>query len=348
MIGGSPAIWAWAIGFICATALTALVIRLYRQLPDDVVFMPLILAPPGLLFFAYDTSAAFRKEILGYVAIALVLSAAFSRTRRALVAWIMAGTSVFLFALFLHEVNLFLWPALALALWIAAAASSSLPSSSASPAPNTASPSAALTTSSPAAPFLPRYVFAGVAGATLIVGIYIIVMLKQMPVPDIAAICRAAQSLQCGEPYQSLQHDADAAFAYTFGRRKLWEIPAYIIYLALGLAPFWFMQRVKATPVRPIYMALVLLLAVSPLFVMAFDWGRWLHMALMPMNMLAITAIALGYLRFQPNLPAWIPVGYVLLWNLPHAIPTYGPNALSLAVMLGLIMLGHRLWQRVV
>lgn len=170
--GGVAEIWAIAILIAVVAGLTALAIRLYRRLPDDPAYLPLILAPGGLLFFTYDAAAAYRKEVIGYLALALVVQGALSRDGRRALAWSVAGTAVFLLGLLLHEGIIFLWPSLALALWLVARVHPSH-----------------------------RGQLAGLAAVSALGGGLVVVWLALLPDRDPDVICAALGHSGCGGPF---------------------------------------------------------------------------------------------------------------------------------------------------
>lgn len=315
--GGAPALWAWGLVSMAATLLNVLVIRLYRRLPDDPAFLILILAPSGLLFFAYDHQMTLRKELFGFIAIALVLSAAsMPRPKVGFFVLTLLAAVIFVLSLFVHEPILLLWPAYVLALGLA----------------GFIHPGA-------------RLWLVMLAIGTLVLGLAAIWYLVNLPAPNVAAICDAAGVRDC-HLYNFLIKGAGEGLTYMLSRRTLWHIPVFFGYLALGLLPFAFVRVSGLTRVQHLAVVLILLVAVSPLFVIAFDWGRWIYMVLLPLNLLVATAIGLGYARFENPVPAWANILYLVAWALPHAHAEASANALFLLVALAVFMAGNVLLRR--
>jgi hypothetical protein len=58
---------------------------------------------------------------------------------------------------------------------------------------------------------------------------------------------------------------------------------------------------------------------VLPLFLLGYDWGRWIHMAVFPLSLLAVTAIATGPVRFSRPFSPALALVYLGSWSLWHA-----------------------------
>ena len=316
-LGGTPELWAWALAAAVFAILTGLTTALYRRLPDDPAFLPLVLGPAGLLFFAYDPVGSLRKEIVGYLALVLVLHAGLARRGEVMRMASGAGAVVFLGALSLHEGLIFLWPALAAALWL-------------------------MVRAWPGA----RTWALGLAGATGLGGGLMVLYVVRLEAPDPQAICVAAGLAECGEPFTWLTQELEDAVAYAYDRRQLWHALVFSVLATLALAPVLTLRPVGLSPY--VYWAAVggSCLAVGPLFVVGYDWGRWIQMAVFPLSLLATSAVVQGVARIRYPVPAWVAVLYVTTWSLPHATPRAPYSGVTMWVALGGVVVLHMAWAR--
>ena len=306
LFGGSFRFWAFALLSAVACGLFGASLRLYRRLPDDPMYLPLILAPWGLLFYAYDPDGSFRKEVVGYLAIALILQGALAARVLAMWIWAFAGVAVFLGALFVHEANLFLWPTLVMALWLV----------------GRAWPKAG-------AALLGIALLAGAAGTA------VVWYLINLPQPDPAVICAAVAQQPCSGPFEWLNAGLDAGIAYVAQRRDWDEAVYYAVLAVLGMVPF-FAVRLPWGGWRLTALAVAIpFVAVLPLFLIAYDWGRWIQMALFPLSLVFVTAVALGLANYRRLLPPWLAVPYIASLSMPHA---GGSIRLEAAYILGALV----------
>ncbi len=311
-IGGEPWAWGWGLAALLSLALFLLAIRIFRRLPGDPALLPLALAPGGLLFFAYDPDGGLRKEFLGYLALVLVLQAPLARSPRAARAWAAAGAAAFLPAVAAHEANLFLLPALLLGLRLAAEAHPGL-----------------------------RAGLAAVAVAAAISSVVLAAYLVRLPSPNPAAICAAARVAECGGPFGWLARSTGDGVAYVLGRRDLVDLPVYGVYAALACLPLLSVRFAARRGGLGQALVLVPCAAVLPLFLLGYDWGRWIQMAVLPASLLLAAAAAAGLGGPRRLLPPWAAVLYLASWSLPHAIAGLHLRAVFLlAALAALVALG--------
>lgn len=291
LFGGSFTFWAWALASLVALAVFVLSIRIYRRLPDDPKYLPLILAPWGLLFYAYDSGGSFRKEIVGYLAVALVLNGALAGGLQAMWIWAGAGVAVFLLSLFVHEATLFLWPALAVGLWLG----------------GQAWPGA-------------RRALVALSLVTGAAGTLAVWYLIRLPIPDPAVICAAVAEQVCDGPFGWLTRGMADGMAYVIGRREWDESLNYALLAVMGAVPF-FAVRFGRFDWRLTAVAIAVAFAsVAPLFVFAYDWGRWIQMALFPLALVCASTVILGVARYRRLLPPGLAMLYFASFSVPHAV----------------------------
>lgn len=314
-IGGGTVVWGLVLASAACVALFAAAIRFYRAMPDDPALLPLILAPFGLLFLAYDPDGALRKEAFGHLALLAVLLAAVGASVRAARWWSLLGAAGFPVAIFAHEAVLFLWPALAVGFWLVAHRHRTL-----------------------------RRRCAWLGAATLAGGVLAAGWLAALPAPDIGVICAAVGLVPCGGAIGWLEADLGRGVNYVIGRRRWVDLAVFAAYAGLCLLPFRGLRRTGL----PVWVVAAGLLAVVPLFVIGFDWGRWIHMAVFPLSLLVLAAHRLGLAAWRRPFPPWGCAIYLGSWSLPHAVASHDLAALALWPGLALLVVAARLgtWRR--
>ena len=310
VFGGEPWIWAWTLGCGLTGLLVTFCIRMFRRLPDDPRFMPLILAPWGLLFFAYDTGAALRKELLAYLALMLILQAMGARRALTALVWVLIGSAVFLAGLFAHEAVVLTAPAQVLAMMLV----------------------------SRKWPELRRALMAVVVVAA-IAAVAIVVSLALLPAPDIVAICAAAQ-VGCFPAAEWLGRSTIDNISFTLMLRGWLDVLVICGVGGLCVVPLLGFHADNLTRGQQIVALGVAVGFVVPLFVLATDWGRWVQMAFFPLCLVALAAVPDGFMRYRRVLPVWAAVLYVASWNLMHTNFPVGFWAVLILPALGGVVWG--------
>lgn len=290
VFGGGPYFWAWAVLSLAAAALFVLAIRILRKLPSTGVMLPLILAPWGLMFYAFDPDGSFRKELFGFLAIGIVLQGALARSERAAVGWATAGGAVFVMFNFAHEAIVFLLPILAMSIWLLAV-------------------------------LFPgrRGVFVAVFIAAAVGAVAIVIYLSRLPLRDVAQICLSLELDSCGGPFGWLNASVAESWDYVYSRRDYDEMAVYAVQAVLCALPFLGLHRAGR---RYHWKALLLvtpLVAIFPLFFLGYDWGRWIQMAFFPLGLTACAGVATGVIKYQRVMPPWLALLYIGSWSISHA-----------------------------
>lgn len=242
IFGGPTAFWAWLTLSVMGAIVWTLSIRLFLRLPDDVRWLPFILAPGGLLFMAYDFSGGLRKECLGYIALLLVLHAGLSKDRAALRRGTGLAAIVFLVSILAHEAVLFLWPALALGLALAAFAFRE-----------------------------ERVWLCAMAGLTAVGGSALFLWLVNLPPPDLDAICARSGMDPCGRALSALGTGLEHSLARVRDEHPPAHWAQAVCLLALALVPIAGL-RPRGLPKAAVLAGVAFpILAVLPLFVVAVD-----------------------------------------------------------------------------
>lgn len=314
VFGGLPWIWAWALGCALTGVLFAFCIRLFRRLPDDPVFVPLILAPWALLFYAHDPGASLRKEMLAYLALVLTLQALGAQNARRALLWLVSGAVVFLTALFAHETVVLTGPVQVMAVMLIAQRW----------------------------PELRRRLIAVVAVVAPFAAA-IVVSLALLPDPDIEAIC-AATRVGCYSAAEWLGKSTLDNISYTLRVRDWLDVLVYSGLAVLCALPLLGFRAIGLSRRQQILGVAIAVGFIAPLFVLAADWGRWIHMAVFPLCLVALAGVPDGFVQYRRILPVWAAVLYVASWNLMHADLDFAVRALFMLPALGGIVLATRLF----
>ena len=316
--GGPPWIWAWFLLVAITGIFLLLATRLIKRLPENSETMPLILAPWGVLYFAYDNVSSFRKEIIGYLALTMILQAAISGSRRTAQVWATAGVIIFVVGMFAHEVIVFLLPALMLAIYLIARL---WPED--------------------------QMWFAALATASMVLGIAIFLFFTIRHSPDVDLLCIAAQ-FPCNiipdgtNPFflfvnNGLLYALEGSAIYGYWPEGI------IIYCSIGLLaglPFLGFCISDFGPARHWGAILVPIICMIPLFIFAADWGRWIQLIFLPLSLVGIAALIAGVAEYRRFLPPWFAVVYVSTWSISHFLPEYHFNAWHLLPALGMVIAG--------
>lgn len=316
---GHPWIWAWFLTTAAAGLFFLLAIRLMRRLPEDPGAMPLVLAPWGLLFIAYDNDS-FRNEVFGYLAIAAVLQGVISGSKGAARMWSAAGAVVFPISIFMHEIVVFLLPALMLAFILAARRW----------------------------PEDQKW-FAACAAAGMTLGIAIFGVLATLPAPDLALLCAAAR-ISCvplpPDPFVWLAKGASDAVSFVINSHGWKDMLVYMSIALIALAPMLGFRVPSLSPRSRMAVMLVPTICAAPLFAVGIDWGRWIQMILLPLALIGIAAAAAGFAEYRRLLPHWAAVAYVATWSMSHVSAEYDFKGIYLLPVLGMVLAASFAWSK--
>ncbi|WP_235438960.1 hypothetical protein [Candidatus Rhodobacter oscarellae] len=289
-LGGAPLHWAWAMAAIASGLLTWLGIRVLRAFPNEVGYLPFILSPVCLLFVAYDSSAIFRKEMFGYLLLALVLNAALARSERAAAVWLAAALVFAAPVLLAHEAVIFMAPAYAMAGWLVARA------------------------------WPQRRVWVlGWGVCLVIVALVVLAAIVTAPVPNVAEICAATRLRSCGGPFSALELTTWQGVEMVVRRRTELGLVYFGAFFALALAPLFGLRIGSAAPRLHLWVIGFAVLGVLPMFALGYDYGRWVQMTVLPLTLLAAVAVRLGVARLVSPWPPLAICLFVGTWSLSHA-----------------------------
>lgn len=272
-------------------ALFAIVLELFLSMSRPKEWFLFFASPVFLTFPVRDFSGAFRKEILGLLAMAVLARVLFRDGTR----W--AGLAVagvlFTVAAFSHEANAMMAPFILHQLW----AAHRLDRLSRSQA------------------------IAAAGGTVVISGAAIgLALLYQGDFAQAQQICKSV--IQMGFEYKVCTGGIMAL------GREMWffmqyvhmNLPQYLATYGIALVLVLMPLFVFRAWYRELAIALAYLAVFSPLYFVGMDWGRWIYV---PMSAYILRLLWLS--RFQPLPMRRIPEGliflYVIMWAIPHSCP---------------------------
>jgi hypothetical protein len=291
---GSAGLWTlFAVQTILYGVVFAFGVWALRRTDFSWLMIALVCGPAALGFFAWDPGAAFRKEVLAYVALAVLVWGLAAARRR--------STAVFLgvLALIAFGVSVFSWETSALFvpafvyLLLARNGTDVLPTA--------------------ARRFLAA-AFVAVGGVGLLLGV-----LFHGSVETATTICDAVRDHGltrpdlCSGAIEAIGWSSDVTLNTVAASYPLYT--GYAVLAALSFIP------VVTTPWfrRHWVWALVIGGSIVPLFVIVTDYGRWINMIVMA---LLFCVVATRVERSESRTWNWMAaVLYTTLWGLPHYLP---------------------------
>lgn len=271
--------------------LFGLLFLLYLRTSRSKTWAMVLLSPAGLMFFALgmaNEQAGPRKELLVMTALALV---AMGFRRSSWFPWAVGGFALFTFATLAHEASALVLPAFAYLIFLGSGGREST------------------------AKIRQRALIAAYSGVAAIAVVLAIIFPGNAGVQQ--AICEAwigrGVMANCqGEALGSLTLTADR-ITEVFAAQLFPHYWEYLLVIALAALPLYAVrflpQHGKAT--------LIILAFLAPLFLIAWDYGRWILLAAMTLSILALALAA------DPNEPQPMQVStigilaYCFLWGFP-------------------------------
>lgn len=305
---------AAAMQIVVYAGLTVAVLVMLSRIKMTIPVAILAMSPVFLLMPFFILKLAMTKEMIGFLAIALVAMTAFTARKWPL--W--AGVVVYATAGFAHEINAFMAPDL-LALLFVLAVAKVIPHRQAWFA-------AILVVMSAAAAVLSSMIYNGNGMGD--------------------AICKVMLSYGgraefCGNSGPTIWLDRDMAYGmmFTWTENVLSGVwPWFILGFILSMAPFLLFRVADDASGGKTRLALLAafigILAYAPLFVIASDWGRWIAMHVFCLTMLTYAGLRLGLIteRFAKLSPVFLI--FVFVWAMPDFGEPLTPGMLQKAMSL--------------
>ncbi len=290
--GAEPARWALVgIQTACYATIFAGAVTLFLRSTRRSGWVPLVLSPAFVLFGMFDFPGSHRKEILGLAALAGLLWVATRSTThpRRDGAALAATCALYGLAVFSHELNVLLLPALLVALGLL----------------RRHRPDAA------GAVRRCRIVLCAlaVAGGAMAVAAPGDAATAETICADVTA--RGFDPEVCDGAIRALGADLGEAREGTYLRRFS---ATYVPLLALGALPLIAVPWVR----RHWRLVIGQTVAILALSALAHDHGRWIALAASTVSLLALAGTSDGD-RPPRSLPVLASVAFVVAWRLPHA-----------------------------
>lgn len=292
--GGEPAFWSWGVLCVFGGVLVILCGRIFARLPENQPeLVVLVLAPWGLLFLAYDYDSAFRKEMFGFIALAMILSGALAGSPKAALRWLWGSAGAMVIAVLMHEANVLIGPSILMAAGLMAHAH----------------PSA-------------RRIIAGVTIVTAVVCCALVLVFSQLEFPDPEILCAAAREPYCAGPFEYLDMPFEQARDFRSAHVNMRKVFVYVFQFSLCLLAF--LGFTLDGRRRWLWIAIgVQTLAILPLFYLAVDWGRWLHMISFSLSLVFCTGVILGVVKYRRVFPAGVTLIYICSWSIDHFLGAF-------------------------
>lgn len=287
--GGATTAWATAILCILGAVLFATSLAIFRALPDDTSLTPMVLAPWGLLFMAYDADVLIRKEAFGFLALSMLLIGALCPRPKPALIWLGVSCATMPLAILFHEANAALVGPMLIASWL-------------------------FTRSHPAQNHIARWAIAfGIAASVLASAA---VMRNMTTTPE--AMCAAINDPQCHAPFSYFNDQLSDGFGFVLSQISPTDLIVAAGMMCAAALPFAGIRGKTIRPFGLIALGVAIILPVVPLFVVAADYGRWIVMIMFPASLLTTAALSLGHITYRQIAPSWVVVLYCGTWSIYH------------------------------
>ena len=259
-------------------------LKIYQENNKDIYSLFILFSPLYLLFSVFNVSKGVgNKELLGLICLLLILRSTYKK--------LSFGTLILISGLFSisvlsHEVNLFV-TAMVLILSITKTIK------------------------------VDRKI---IIMLLIISSIFLIIYLFYPTTPKIIdSLCNEVylkiNELDCTKAYYLDQNglsSLDSSISRIFEDSDY--VLVYGVYLTLGLVPFYFSSWIREN-----YKLLILiLLSMAPLFLIAIDWGRWLHILMFTLTSVYFVTNAKGFIRNLDITNIILLTLYSALWRVPQ------------------------------
>lgn len=265
--------------------------KLFKKTSNKIITLTLIFSPAGFLFPIYDSQASFRKEIIGILGLFIFISAVNTKEFKK---YLLVSSFIFTIGIFSHSVNLFFIPTVLLILYIYQKS---------------------------------RDIFDYLAFSIPAI-IFVIINLyfkqSEQKLFEIKNnLCSKMSDLElqnlCGYgSFDFITWDLNAHYLITQNfiinqNRESYYI--YILFFVFSLLPYLFEKNIFTL------LKIFSLIGVSfiPLFLIAYDWGRWIHI----MSICYLSIYLLSDKNIYKSRFKYILLLYPFLFRMEHCCDTY-------------------------
>jgi hypothetical protein len=287
---GLPLRWVtYTVQILFYLAVFFFVLKIYRLREREWAWTVLLFSPAFLLFPFYDFTGAFRKEIIVFAAFSY-LCFCYAKRQVRNVHLVLAG-SIFILAAFSHELTVFTLPFFIYLFYR----------------------------------FYQDQLITKRA-AVLAVLVFSIVSLCAASFAYIfpgdpshaAAICKSVlekgfDERMCGGAIGWLGHDAGSNIGLV-NDVLLDSLKLYVPLMLLSILPIFFVSWVTR---EAGVILLIGMLSLIPLFIIATDWGRWIHIYIFFLFSIILAESIWKKIKFKA-VPPLVVFLYLTTWSIPH------------------------------
>jgi hypothetical protein len=265
------------------------VLQIYRLREREWAWTVLLFSPAFLLFPFYDFTGGFRKELIVFASFAF-LCLCYAKRQVGKLQLVLAG-GIFLLGAFSHELTVFTLPFFIYLFYKFY--------------------QDALITKVAAVSAVSGFSFISIFAA-------LFAYIFQGNPAHACAICKSLlekgfEEQICGGAIGWLGHDA--AYNISLVHDVLWEsLKLYIPLLLLSIAPIFLVSWLRR---ETIVLLLIGMLSLLPLYIIATDWGRWIHIYVFFVFSIVLAESVGKKIEFR-TIPLFVVFLYLTTWSIPH------------------------------
>jgi hypothetical protein len=289
-LNGAAQLWlTFSAQVLVLVSLVGSVWLLVCRSPDKMAVLPLLFSPAALLFPLLDPTAAYRKESLGLLVLAVLALQVQRGLYSKLTLW--GGLICYAFAVLSHEANALLAPAIAFMAFELKKCDRIFK--------GTAGPEFA-------------------AASVLVIALFgaLISIANPGDANQEQAVCSrlhvlGAQSGICDGAISWLDRSVSDGLSHVGACLRKGYANSYAAILFAAAIPWFF---VKGFRPHAAWALIGTFVGVSALFPMAVDWGRWIHMIALSAGLIAAVEQSANNVQIK-KLPMWLLVIYLVSWG---------------------------------
>ena len=287
---GFPLLWATYTAQVAIyTTIFILTLKLYKYKDRSLFWLLILFSPAFLLFPFYDIQGGFRKEVIVFVA--LVFFSLFYAQKKINQPRLIFISAIYIFAALSHELTVFTLPFFIYVIYIS--------SRDGLITQKIASVYGIFLTSTSLAALLFSSIFKG--NTVAVDAICLSLMSRNLD----QNICNGAIAL--------LGDDAQTAYNRVQEKLSYKSISTLVIFF-LSILPVFFTTWWRK---QALIFLIISLTAISPLFIFAIDWGRWVYILSFMIYCLVLAEDV--DVKFQyKSVFLWLGLMYLTTWSIRH------------------------------